>query len=103
VNGRFDRRIELAATVRLAVAAVATAGASYQAARWRGEQARAASGSIAARVESTREANVANRRAQIDVVLFAVSLFFAGISTRGARPRRGRSSSASARSCSSAP
>jgi hypothetical protein len=65
-----DRTFELAATVLLAVAAVATAWAAYQSARWHGEQARAQSGSIAARVESTREADVANRQAQIDVALF---------------------------------
>jgi hypothetical protein len=68
--GRFDRRLELAATVLLAMAAVATAWAAYQSARWHGEQARGQSASIAARVESTRTANVANRQAQIDVALF---------------------------------
>ena len=67
---RFDRRFELAATVLLAMAAVATAWAAYQSARWHGEQARAQSASIAARVESTRAANVANRQTQIDVALF---------------------------------
>ena len=67
---RFDRHFELVATVLLAVAAVATAWASYQSARWHGEQARAASASVAARVESTRAANVANRQGQIDVALF---------------------------------
>jgi hypothetical protein len=68
--GRFDRRFELAATLLLAMAAVATAWAAYQSARWHGEQAKAQSASIAARVESTRSANVANRQAQIDVALF---------------------------------
>jgi hypothetical protein len=68
--GRFDRRLELAATVLLAMAAVATAWAAYQSARWHGEQARGQSASIAARVESTRTADVANRQAQIDVALF---------------------------------
>jgi hypothetical protein len=67
---RLDRHFELVATVLLAVAAVATAWASYQSARWHGEQARAQSASIAARVESTRAANVANRQGQIDVALF---------------------------------
>jgi len=70
MEGRFDRHLELAATVLLATAAVATAWAAYQSARWHGEQARAQSASIAARVESTREASVANRQAQIDVALF---------------------------------
>jgi small-conductance mechanosensitive channel len=69
-EGRFDRRFELAATVLLAMAAVATAWAAYQSGRWHGEQAEAQSASIAARVESTRTANVANRQAQIDVALF---------------------------------
>lgn len=63
-------RLELAATLLLAMAAVATAWAAYQSARWHGEQARGQSASIAARVESTRTANVANRQAQIDVALF---------------------------------
>jgi hypothetical protein len=69
-QGRFDRRFELAATVLLAVAAVATAWAAYQSARWHSEQAKGQSASIAARVESTRTADVANRQAQIDVALF---------------------------------
>jgi hypothetical protein len=64
------RRFELAATVLLAVAAVATAWAAYQSARWHSEQAKGQSASIAARVESTRTADVANRQAQIDVALF---------------------------------
>jgi hypothetical protein len=68
--GRFDRRLELAATVLLAMAAVATAWAAYQSARWHGQQAKSQSASIAARVESTRTANVANRQVQIDVALF---------------------------------
>ena len=69
-KGRGARHFELAATVLLAVAAVSTAWAAYQSARWHGEQARGQSASIAARVESTRAANVANRQAQIDVALF---------------------------------
>jgi hypothetical protein len=69
-EGGWQRHFELAATVLLAMAAVATAWASYQSARWHGEQARAQSASIAARVESTRAANVANRQGQIDVALF---------------------------------
>ena len=66
----MERRIEILTTLLLAVAAVATAWASYQSARWRGEQAKAGGQSIAARVESTRSANVANRQGQIDVALF---------------------------------
>ena len=70
MDDRFAHRFELAATLLLAVAAVATAWAAYQSARWHGEQARAQSASIAARVESTRAANVANRQGQVDVALF---------------------------------
>jgi hypothetical protein len=69
-SSHFERRFELAAVVLLAMAAVATSWAAYQAARWHGEQAKAASASIAARVESTRTANFANRQTQIDVALF---------------------------------
>ncbi len=66
----FHRHFELAATVLLAMAAVATAWSAYQSARWHSEQARGQSASISARVESTRAANVANRQGQIDVALF---------------------------------
>src|SRR5215207_3879009 len=69
-HDHFDRRFELLATVLLAIAALATAWAAYQSATFRGEQAKAGSNSIAARVESTRAASVVNRQAQIDVALF---------------------------------
>ena len=65
-----DRRLELLATVLLAMAAVATAWASYQSSRWHGKQAEAQSASIAARVDSSKAAAVANRQAQIDVAIF---------------------------------
>jgi hypothetical protein len=65
-----ERRIELAATALLALAAVATAWASYQSSRWHGKQAEAQSASIAERVESSKAANVANRQVQIDVDTF---------------------------------
>ncbi len=65
-----DRHFELLAAILLSIAAVATAWSGYQGARWHGEQARAQSASIAARVESTRAANVANRQGEIDVALF---------------------------------
>lgn len=67
---RLDRHIELAATLLLALAAVATAWAAYQSGRWHSQQARGQSASIASRVESTRAADVANRQAQIDVAVF---------------------------------
>ena len=64
------RRTDVAATLLLALAAVATAWASYQSAGWRGEQAKAGGASIAARVESTRAAALANDQRSIDVALF---------------------------------
>ena len=67
---RRDQVLDLAATLLLALAAIATAWATYQSSVWRGEQAKAQSASIAARVESTRQASVANRQVQIDVALF---------------------------------
>jgi hypothetical protein len=67
---RKDHWLEIAATVLLALAAIATAWSTYQSAVWRGKQAEAQSASIAARVESTREAAVANRQAEVDLALF---------------------------------
>jgi hypothetical protein len=63
-------RVELAATVLLAVAAVATAWSSYQAARWSGEQAIAFSSSNAARVTAARADARANEQTEIDVSTF---------------------------------
>jgi hypothetical protein len=62
--------VEVLATVLLAVAAVATAWSSYQASRWNGEQAKAASRANAARIESTRASGLANTQSQIDVATF---------------------------------
>lgn len=68
-----DRRewlAEVAATVLLALAAVATAWSGYQASQWHGEQALASSRATATRVESTRAAGEANRQVQVDVATF---------------------------------
>ncbi len=65
-----EHRLDMAATLLLALAAIATAWSTYQSSVWRGNQAKASGASIAARVESTREADVANRQAEIDVALF---------------------------------
>src|SRR5262245_59813294 len=62
--------IELLSTLLLALAAVATAWASYQASRWQGQQALAGNRSTAARVEANREAGVANRQIQTDIATF---------------------------------
>lgn len=66
-----DSRLELVTTVLLAVAAVAIAWASYQAARWHGEQAAAFGRANATRIESARASGVANRQALIDVTTFS--------------------------------
>lgn len=68
--GRLERRLDVLATVLLAVAAVATAWATFQSAYWRSEQALAGNRSTAARVEATRTSGVANRQIQIDVQTF---------------------------------
>ena len=65
-----ERGLEIVATLLLALAAVATAWSSYQAARWQGEQARSFARANATRVESTRASGLANRQVQIDVATF---------------------------------
>jgi hypothetical protein len=63
-------RVEVVATVLLALAAVATAWSSYQASRWNGEQAKAFSRATGSRIESTKAAALANAQTQIDVATF---------------------------------
>jgi len=70
-SGRQASRFEVAATVLLALAAVATAWSGYQASRWHGEQAIAFSRANASRVESTRASNLANTQTEIDVATFS--------------------------------
>ena len=67
---RTRNRHEVVATVLLAVAAVATAWASYQATRWNGEQARATSRTNALRIEAAREAGMARSQIEIDIATF---------------------------------
>ena len=62
--------LELLSTLLLALAAVSTAWASYQASRWQGQQALAGNRATAARIEANREAGVANRQIQTDVATF---------------------------------
>jgi hypothetical protein len=63
-------RIELAATILLACAAVATAWSSYQASRWNGEQAKAASRTNAIRIDAARAQGLAQAQTQVDVATF---------------------------------
>jgi TRAP-type C4-dicarboxylate transport system permease small subunit len=62
--------VELAATVLLALAAVATAWSSYQAARWNGEQSKSSAATNKTRIEAARAAGLANAQAEIDVATF---------------------------------
>jgi hypothetical protein len=68
--GRRERRLELASTLLLAVAAVATAWASYQARQWTGEQSQGYSRATASRIAVNRLSAVANAQTQIDVATF---------------------------------
>jgi hypothetical protein len=63
-------RLELIATVLLAVAAVATAWSSYQATRWNGEQAKASSRTNALRIEAARAQGLAEAQTEVDVATF---------------------------------
>lgn len=62
--------LEIVATLLLSVAAVATAWAGYQATRWNGEQARAASRTTALRMDATRAQGLAESETQVDVATF---------------------------------
>ena len=62
--------VEVAATVLLAFAAVATAWSSYQATRWNGEQAKTSARVNATRIEAARAADLANAQKQVDVATF---------------------------------
>jgi hypothetical protein len=62
--------VEVAATVLLAFAAVATAWSSYQATRWNGEQAKASGKVNKTRIEAARASGLANAQQQVDVATF---------------------------------
>jgi hypothetical protein len=69
-HGWRENWVDVAATVLLALATVATAWSGYQASRWNGEQAAAAGRSNAARIESTRASSLADAQTQVDVATF---------------------------------
>jgi hypothetical protein len=62
--------VEVAATVLLAIAAVATAWSSYQATRWNGEQAKTSGRVNKTRIEAARVSDLANAQKQVDVATF---------------------------------
>jgi hypothetical protein len=64
------QRVEVLATVLLAVAAVATAWSGYQATRWNGEQAKASGATNAIRIEAARAQGLSQAQTQVDVATF---------------------------------
>jgi hypothetical protein len=68
--GEARHSVELAATILLAVATVATAWSGYQSTRWNGEQAKATARANALRIESATAAALANTETEIDVASF---------------------------------
>jgi hypothetical protein len=69
ILGASDR-IELIATIVMALAAIATAWCAFQAGKWSGIQAIEFSNANSARIESTRADAVANRQISVDVDVF---------------------------------
>jgi hypothetical protein len=65
-----SRRLDLAATVLIALATLATAWSAYQAREWTGEQSQGYSHATAARIAVNRTSALANRQVQIDVATF---------------------------------
>jgi hypothetical protein len=61
---------EVIVTVLLVVAALGTSWSSYQATRWNGEQAKAASKTSAIRIEAARAQGLSQAQTQIDVATF---------------------------------
>jgi hypothetical protein len=66
-----DSRLDVVATVLLALATVATAWSGYQASRWNGEQAKAASRTTGIRILAARAQSLAQAQTQVDVATFS--------------------------------
>jgi hypothetical protein len=69
-TSRRSERLEVVATILLALATVATAWSGYQASRWNGEQALAFGRVSALRIESSKADALANAQSQVDVATF---------------------------------
>jgi hypothetical protein len=69
-SGRTQEVLEFVAAMLLALATIATAWSGYQASRWNGEEAEAFSRASAARIESTKAADLADSQTQLDVMTF---------------------------------
>jgi hypothetical protein len=70
-RSRASERLDVTATVLLALATVATAWSGYQASRWNGEQAKAAGRTNAIRIEAARAQGLAQAQKQVDVATFS--------------------------------
>ena len=66
----MTHRLEVLATILLAVAAVATAWSGYQATRWNGEQAKASGTTNAIRIDAARAQGLAQAQTLVDVATF---------------------------------
>ena len=64
------RRVEVLATILLALAAVATAWSSYQASRWNGEQTKLTGTTNRLRFEATRAQGLSEAQKQADLATF---------------------------------
>ena len=64
------RRLEVAATLLLALATVATAWSGYQATRWAGETTKTMAAVSTAHFASSRSAALANSQTEVDVATF---------------------------------
>jgi hypothetical protein len=62
--------VEIVAAVLLSLAAVAIAWSGYQATRWNGEQAKAASRTNAIRIDAARASSLAEAQTEVDVATF---------------------------------
>jgi hypothetical protein len=65
-----QHRVEIAATVLLAVAAVATAWSTYQSTQWRGQQAIDTASATKSRIQSSEAATRAGQLTQVDIATF---------------------------------
>jgi hypothetical protein len=69
-SSRADARLEVVATVLLALAAVATAWSGYQASRWNGEAAKASGHTNKLRIEAARAQGLAEAQKGADLATF---------------------------------
>ena len=69
-DGESRDWVEIAATLLLSLAAIATAWSSYQATRWNGDQAKAASRTNAIRIQAARAQSLAEAQTEVDVATF---------------------------------